>query len=96
MLSLLLDHFQRIIISKPGTFKKSDIKQLHELLLQLADERNEHYEILLIEDNLEALKEALSLTAKEGAILTCGSFYLAGGIKSAYEQVRSSYESQLA
>ncbi len=96
MLSLLLDHFQRIIISRPGTFKKSDIKQLHALLLQLAEEKDKHCEILLIEDNLEALKEALTLTTEEGAILTCGSFYLAGGIKTAYEQIRSSYESQLA
>ncbi len=96
MLSLLLDYFQRIIISRPGTFKKSDIKQLHDLLLALAAKRDKHYDILLIEDNLAALKEALSLTAKEGAILTCGSFYLAGGIKSAYEQIRSSHESQLA
>lgn len=96
MLSLLLDYFQRIIISRPGTFKKSDINQLYELLLDLAAKREKQYEILLIEDNLSALKEALSHTAKEGAILTCGSFYLAGGITSAYEQVRSSHESQLA
>jgi dihydrofolate synthase/folylpolyglutamate synthase len=96
MLSLLLDYFQRIIISRPGTFKKSDINHLHEFLLALAAKREKQYEILLIEDNLSALKEAFSRTAKEGAILTCGSFYLAGGIASAYEQVRSSHESQLA
>ncbi|MGH0052843.1 MAG: bifunctional folylpolyglutamate synthase/dihydrofolate synthase, partial [Sphaerochaetaceae bacterium] len=62
MLELLLDHFQRIIISRPGTFKKSDISQLHQLAMSLAAKRECKYEIYLIEDNKEALKEAFSIT----------------------------------
>ncbi len=96
MIELLLNHFSRIIISRPGTFKKSDINELYQLTLSLSSKRNHTYEILLIEDNLSALKQALAKTPETGAILSCGSFYLAGGIKAAYEQMRSTYESQLA
>jgi len=62
----------------------------------LALKRTESFNILLVEDNLEALKTAYTLTDKDAAILCCGSFYLGGGIKKAVEQLRSSYESQLA
>ncbi len=96
MASLVLDHFRTIIISKPGTFKKSDIFALKELMERLALKRTESFNILLVEDNLEALKTAYTLTDKDAAILCCGSFYLGGGIKKAVEQLRSSYESQLA
>lgn len=96
MASLVLDYARTIIISRPGTFKKSDIQSLYELFLELASKRKESYRILLIEDNLEALRTAYSLTERESAILACGSFYLAGGVKLAFQQMGSSYESQLA
>lgn len=96
MASLILDHFSTIIISRPGTFKKSDIQSLKQLIEHLSESRTESYQILLIEDNLEALKTAYELTARDAAILCCGSFYLAGGIKTAFDTLRSDYESQLA
>lgn len=96
MANLVLDHFQQIIISRPGTYKKSDISSLFALFNALARERTQPYRILLIEDNREALKTAYSMTADSDAILVCGSFYLAGGVKAAFEQIRSAYESQLA
>ena len=96
MVSLILDHFSTIIISQPGTFKKSDIHALKQLIQSMAELRSEPYHILLVPDNLEALKTAYDLTATDAAILCCGSFYLAGGIKHASDQLRSGYESQLA
>ncbi len=96
MANLVLDHFQQIIISRPGTYKKSNIAGLYTLFTDLASERTQSYQILLLEDNMQALKTAYSMTADTDAILVCGSFYLAGGIKAAFEQIRSAYESQLA
>ena len=66
------------------------------LFNSLAEQRSQAYQILLIEDNMEALKAAYKMTADTDAILVCGSFYLAGGVKAAFEQIRSAYESQLA
>jgi dihydrofolate synthase/folylpolyglutamate synthase len=96
MANLVLDYFQQIIISRPGTYKKSDISSLFALFNALARERTQPYRILLIEDNREALKTAYSMTSDSDAVLVCGSFYLAGGVKAAFEQIRSAYESQLA
>lgn len=96
MVNLILDHFHRIIISKPGTFKKSDIASLNLLMNTQAGKRSGNYEIFLVEDNLEALKLAYAKTPSNGAILACGSFYLAGGIKQAHDAYRSADESQLA
>lgn len=96
MANLVLDHFQQIIISRPGTYKKSDITGMFALFNTLAEQRSHSYRILLIEDNMEALKAAYKMTADTDAILVCGSFYLAGGVKAAFEQIRSAYESQLA
>lgn len=96
MANLVLDHFQNIIISRPGTYKKSDIASLYALFTDLSGQRTQPYRIVLIEDNVEALKTAYKLTDNGAAIIACGSFYLAGGVKTAFEQIRSAYESQLA
>jgi dihydrofolate synthase/folylpolyglutamate synthase len=96
MVDLVLDHFTKIIISKPGTYKKSDIALLFSLFNQKAKERGIEATILLREDNTEALRTAYSVTSEHAAILVCGSFYLAGGVALAHEQVRREYESQLA
>ncbi|MDD3929498.1 MAG: cyanophycin synthetase, partial [Sphaerochaeta sp.] len=96
MVSLVLEHFSTIIISKPGSYKKSDISMLHELFAQQAAANMKPAHIHLVEDNGEALELAFSLTPKHAAILVCGSFYLAGGVKAAYEERKEHYESQLA
>ena len=96
MANLVLDHFQQIIISRPGTYKKSDIASLYALFTDLAQQRSLTCQILLVEDNTDALKTAYKMTSNSAAILVCGSFYLAGGVKAAFEQIRSTYESQLA
>lgn len=86
--SLVLDHFTRVIISRPGTFKKSDITLIEQKLRLLAATRSKGYDIRLIEDNQQALDAALANTADGGAILVCGSFYLAGGVKTAFDTQR--------
>ncbi len=94
--SLVLDHFCKIIISRPGTFKRSDISLIERKLRQMASTRDKEYDIRLIEDNRKALETAMGNTPKGAAILVCGSFYLAGGVKTAYDTLRRSNVVKLA
>jgi dihydrofolate synthase/folylpolyglutamate synthase len=89
----VLDHTTRVIISRPGTYKKSDLPRLASLFESL---KGPDHTITLIEENDAALSEALRITPAGGAILVCGSFYLAGGIKEAYEAREGKREPQLA
>jgi dihydrofolate synthase/folylpolyglutamate synthase len=96
MAEQILSHFRTIIISRPGTFKKSDPKALKTLFEELSRSMGAHHTIILEEDNSAALKLALSITPPKAGILACGSFYLAGGIKEAFVQREGYRESQLA
>ena len=71
MLKILLDSFSHLIISQPGTFKKSDIEEIY----KIAKEINPNKDIKLIKDNEEALSYAID---RKAPILITGSFYLAG------------------
>ena len=93
---LVLNHFKRIIISRPGTFKKSDITLIEQKLRALATARDTEYDIRLVEDNQEALLLAIASTPPGSAILVCGSFYLAGGVKTAYDTLRRNNVVKLA
>ncbi len=94
--ALVLDHFSKVIISRPGTFKKSDIHLIEQKLRLLASTRPQEYDIRLLSDNREALETAIANTPPEGAILVCGSFYLAGGVKTAYDTLRRTNVVKLA
>lgn len=93
---LVLKYFRNIIISTPGTYKKSDIHLIEQQMRALTQTMEGEYDIRLIEDNEEALAKAMQITAKDGAILVCGSFYLAGGVKTAYDRIRSENVIKLA
>ncbi len=93
MVQAVLDHTNRVIISRPGTYKKSDLGRLKALFDSMAESDQT---ILLIEDNAKALEAAIAMTSADGAILVCGSFYLAGGIKEAFEAREGRDEPQLA
>jgi dihydrofolate synthase/folylpolyglutamate synthase len=96
MCSLVLEYFDHIIVSKPGTYKKSDIFQIADTFRSLANDHHQSLDLSLVEDNEEALALALKTTAQTGAILVCGSFYLAGGIKIAYDKLRRNNVPKLA
>lgn len=80
MAEIILKHFNQIVISRPGTFKKSNLQALHGVFERLKNTVNPKATIYLIEDNSEALSKADMLKGDDGAILVCGSFYLGGGI----------------
>ncbi|MFA6784204.1 MAG: folylpolyglutamate synthase/dihydrofolate synthase family protein [Sphaerochaeta sp.] len=96
MEELVLQYFHTIIISQPGTYKKSDIASIDSTLRSLAENKEGHFAIHLIEDNSKALQKAWEITPPSSAILVCGSFYLAGGVKSAYDTLRRNNVVKLA
>lgn len=79
MLETLISNFDNLIISQPGTFKKSNIEDIYSSALKLTKEKN----ILLIKDNKDALDTALKLNKP---ILITGSFYLAGPMLDIMEE----------
>ena len=76
MVRTVLDHTNRVIVSRPGTYKKSDLGRLKALFDSMAEPDQT---ILLIEENSAALDAALSMTREDGAILVCGRPFLPGG-----------------
>lgn len=87
MSNLLLPLFDHIIISRPGTFKKSDPESLF-LLFKKEIGDKEYPRLYLEKDAKKALLLALECTPGDGAILCTGSFYLAGEIAQAYRQLK--------
>ena len=84
MIRLLLPFFEHIIVSRPGTFKKSDPEAL---LIMFKEEigQNSFHRVFLEKDPLKAVELALAVTPVDKAILCTGSFYLAGDISKAFQ-----------
>jgi dihydrofolate synthase / folylpolyglutamate synthase len=73
MAAVLARAFDRIIISRPGTFKKSDPPGIARIFSEFAI-------CELVENPAEAVGIALAELPPGGALLVTGSFYLAGEI----------------
>ena len=84
MSQLLIPCFDRIIIARPGTFKKSDPEGLFLLFKEEVGSKPSPH-LYLEKDPLKALELALHTTSAQGAILCTGSFYLAGEIARAHK-----------
>ena len=80
IINSLLANFNNFIISKPGTFKKSDPKSIYDVF---KEKINDSQSAILIEDAKEALLYAKKICPKDGIILCCGSFYMASEIAQA-------------
>ena len=79
MLLALVPLFDRIIISKPDSFKRSDPKAIYALSKELFPDK----ETYLIEDSREAVIKAEEMS---GIILVTGSFYLVSRIRRAINE----------
>ena len=79
MLLALVPLFDRIIISKPDSFKRSDPKGIYALSKELFPDK----ETYLIEDSREAVIKAEEMS---GIILVTGSFYLVSRIRRAINE----------
>ncbi|MDY4609096.1 MAG: folylpolyglutamate synthase/dihydrofolate synthase family protein [Sphaerochaetaceae bacterium] len=91
MVQEVLCQFDNIIISTPGTYKASDIGKLYELFQEQARLLNRRKDIRLIPSANDALRQALDRTPQGKAVLACGSFYLAGEIKKAYDGLQEDH-----
>ncbi len=83
----VLNCFDKIIVCRPGTFKKSDPQALYDMLNTkvMTCEKWKNKEIYLRCEAKDALILAYELTKENEPVLACGSFYLAGVIKEALE-----------
>lgn len=76
----VLDAFDTVVVSKPGTYKANNPAALYELLVSL---KSPSQTVVLLEDASKALDYCLSHTKDGEPVLCAGSFYLAGEIKEA-------------
>lgn len=79
MTDLVVDNFSRIIIATPGTFKKSNIDSIFNVVCEKTKDTDKS--VKLIPDVKQALDFAKKNTPANEAVLVAGSFYLAGDIK---------------
>lgn len=75
----VLENFDKIVISRPGTFKKSNPVALFELF----NSKKQNQTIVLKENAKDALQYCIDNTEPDEPVIACGSFYLAGEIKEA-------------
>ena len=80
MASLILQAFDTVVVSRPGTYKKSDVAALFDLLVSI---RKPGQTVVLREDASSALEYCLEHTSSDEPVLATGSFYLAGAVKEA-------------
>jgi len=82
MAELCVPRFSRIIITKPGTFKKSNVDEIHDAFVHAAETQKAAPEIIFLPQTGEAVDLAIQLAVKhELPVLGTGSFYLAGEIR---------------
>jgi len=80
MARILVPHFSTIIITAPGTFKKSDPPSVYRHFISVESEK--HPKILLEPDTQGAIELCVNLGMEKGApILVTGSFYLASAVR---------------
>jgi dihydrofolate synthase/folylpolyglutamate synthase len=83
MAELLIPHFSRIIVTTPGSFKKSLPFETFGAFKQKAGSGKNLPEILYIPRTEEAIEKALELGERTGLpVLGTGSFYLAAEIRN--------------
>ena len=95
MTRLLLPLFERIIVARPGTFKKSNPEALFLLLQEEIKEMRNPPRLFLEKDPDKALELAMETTEDPHAILCTGSFYLVGDIVAAYRKVEEMASKEL-
>ncbi len=75
MAKLLSPHFDKIIISTPGTFKESYPEDVYKIFKEYSKD------VYLIMDPADAYNEALILSKGEMPVLVTGSFYMVSEIR---------------
>ena len=82
MAELCVPCFSRIIITTPGTFKKSNPQEIYRVFVAEAEKTKSKPEILFIPETKKAIDTAFNLAVNEKLpVLGAGSFYLAGEVR---------------
>jgi len=90
MAKLSISYFSMIIITTPGTFKKSAPEEIYSAFTDEAKKIDKPPEIILEPETAKAVKLGRSTAIKKKLpILGAGSFYLAGEIKKIFVQIRN-------
>ncbi|GHU64674.1 bifunctional folylpolyglutamate synthase/dihydrofolate synthase [Spirochaetia bacterium] len=85
MAQVLIPHFSHIIITMPGTFKKSHPKDVYDVFLGQKNKNSLEPDMLFFPETEGAISRALDLGRTTGnPILGTGSFYLAAEIRRRY------------
>jgi len=83
MAKLCIPNFSRVIITRPGTFKKSYPEEIYSAFTGTAKNLPKAPDILFIPETQEAIDRAIELALEYKApVLGTGSFYLSGEIRS--------------
>ena len=83
MAQLCVPCFSRIIITTPGTFKKSNPREIYSVFSDEAGKMNPPPEVFFVPDTGEAIDQAMKLAAQyKLPVLGTGSFYLAAEVRS--------------
>jgi dihydrofolate synthase/folylpolyglutamate synthase len=83
MARALIPHFSRVIITTPGSFKKSNPDAVHAIFQEECAVSTHKPSVLYIPDTAAAIAQARSLMREERlAVLGTGSFYLAAAIRA--------------
>ncbi|MCQ2398439.1 MAG: bifunctional folylpolyglutamate synthase/dihydrofolate synthase [Sphaerochaetaceae bacterium] len=83
MIQIVLGQFSKVVIVKPGTFKKSNPQVLYEFAMSV---KSPEQTVVLCNNATEALTWSIEHSTENTPILVCGSFYLAGYIREAMIQ----------
>ncbi|MCA1949072.1 MAG: tetrahydrofolate synthase, partial [Treponema sp.] len=81
MAQILLPHFNQIVLTTPGSFKKSDLEKTRKAFTDIQDGFN--VDIECIPDSEEAIRRTFMLSKQQHkAVLAAGSFYLAAEVRT--------------
>ncbi len=92
MARIIVPQVSHIIISRPGTFKKSDIASTFKLFQEEIIKQKSSVSLYLEEKAEDALNLALKLSEASHPILCTGSFYLGGDVVAAYRVMKETKE----
>ena len=83
--------FSKIIITTPGTFKKSDPGEIYTIFAETARNKGSLSSLMYIPDTEAAIDMAVQMAVKNNLpVLGTGSFYLAGEIRNLWKQSTAS------
>ena len=78
MARIAAPYFRHIIVSTPGSFKKSEPRAVYEAV------RKHHSSVFFCPEPMDALEQAKRLSGESVPILVTGSFYMIGEIKKLF------------